>query len=232
MLDAVYRERPSVVDHAVVWSATADSAREDHRVLPDGCMDLLWVGDELLVAGPDTGAYLASWTPSKTYVGLRFGAGVGPHVVGVPAHELRDQRVRLAEIWPSARVRRLCERLAMSDDAGAVLELMATARLEESGLPDSVTTATFQLLDSGRSVDEVADTVGLSVRQLHRRSVASFGYGPKTLARVLRVNRALDLGRQGSSPAEAAAVAGYADQAHLAREVRSLTGSTFTTLMS
>ncbi|WP_143615380.1 helix-turn-helix domain-containing protein, partial [Streptomyces sparsogenes] len=59
---------------------------------------------------------------------------------------------------------------------------------------------------------------------LHRRSLAAFGYGPKTLARVLRLNRALDAARAGTAFAEVAALAGYADQAHLAREVKALTG--------
>ncbi|MGW5695942.1 helix-turn-helix domain-containing protein, partial [Streptomyces asiaticus] len=61
-------------------------------------------------------------------------------------------------------------------------------------------------------------------RQLHRRSLAAFGYGPKTLGRVLRLNRALDLARTGLPFAEVAATAGYADQAHLARDVRALAG--------
>ncbi|OMI40139.1 AraC family transcription regulator [Streptomyces sparsogenes DSM 40356] len=59
---------------------------------------------------------------------------------------------------------------------------------------------------------------------MHRRSLAAFGYGPKTLARVLRLNRALDAARAGTAFAEVAALAGYADQAHLAREVKALTG--------
>lgn len=81
-------------------------------------------------------------------------------------------------------------------------------------------------------MSEVAATVGLSERQLHRRSLAAFGYGPKTLTRVLRLNRALTLARGGVPYAEVALVAGYADQAHLAREVRALAGLPLSRLLA
>ncbi|OSC73969.1 transcriptional regulator, partial [Streptomyces sp. BF-3] len=71
-----------------------------------------------------------------------------------------------------------------------------------------------------------AAEVGLGARQLHRRSLAAFGYGPKTLARILRLQRALALVRTGLPFAEAASAAGCTDQAHLAREMRDLAGTT------
>ena len=70
--------------------------------------------------------------------------------------------------------------------------------------------------------------MGLGARQLHRRSLDAFGYGPKTLARVLRLQRALAFVRAGTPYAQAALAAGCADQAHLARETRELAGLTLT----
>jgi transcriptional regulator GlxA family with amidase domain len=79
-------------------------------------------------------------------------------------------------------------------------------------------------------VAALAEMVGLSERQLHRRCVAAFGYGPKTLDRVLRLQRFLALGRSAQGRpgglAELAADAGYADQAHLAHDCRALAGAT------
>ncbi|MFD3682356.1 helix-turn-helix domain-containing protein, partial [Streptomyces sp. NPDC058613] len=77
-------------------------------------------------------------------------------------------------------------------------------------------------------VAAVAAAVGLGERRLHRRSLDAFGYGPRTLGRVLRMRRALALARSGMRYAEVAHAAGYADQAHLAREVRALAGTTLT----
>ncbi|WP_116951713.1 helix-turn-helix domain-containing protein [Jiangella endophytica] len=227
----MYRERPSTIAHAVVWSSTVATA-EEHRVLPDGCLDLLWSSDRLVVAGPDTVAHLASWRPGTPFVGLRFAAGVGPRVLGLPAHELRDQRVPLDTLWPGADVRRLAERLAEATDPGTLLESVAERRLGEAPPADPVVERVAWRLSQGAAVGAVAREVGLSARQLHRRSLDAFGYGPKTLARVLRLNRALELGRSGTPAADAAFAAGYADQAHLSREVRSLTGVTLTTLVA
>jgi transcriptional regulator GlxA family with amidase domain len=87
-------------------------------------------------------------------------------------------------------------------------------------------------LGAGRPVAATADELGIGARQLHRRSLAAFGYGPKTLARVLRLQRALTLARSGLPFAETAARAGFADQAHLARDVRELAGMPLTDLLA
>ena len=70
----------------------------------------------------------------------------------------------------------------------------------------------------------IAGRAGLSERQLHRRCLDAFGYGLKTLARIRRMTRAVSLIGAGTPAADAAYRAGYADQAHLGREVKALTG--------
>src|SRR3954447_20804196 len=109
-----YSERPAAVPGTVSW-ARADPAGTRRtpfvRVLPDGCLDLIWFRGELLVAGPDTVAQLVPITPGGRYLGLRFGPGLGPAVLGVPAVELRDARVPLSQLWPERRVRELADRL-------------------------------------------------------------------------------------------------------------------------
>ncbi|MDG4859610.1 helix-turn-helix domain-containing protein, partial [Streptomyces sp. T-3] len=102
------------------------------------------------------------------------------------------------------------------------LEAVALRRGEEIEPPDGLVREVVARLDAGRSVAGTADELGIGARRLHRRSLAAFGYGPKTLARVLRLQRALVLARDGLPYADTAAVAGYADQAHLARDVREL----------
>ncbi|MEV0370186.1 helix-turn-helix domain-containing protein [Streptomyces sp. NPDC050636] len=250
---AAYRERASRLPGAVLWTkATGSSARP---VLPDGCTDLIWSAGRLLVAGPDTGPHLPETVPADSgpdsvagrggapAVGLRFAPGQGPSVFGVPAHELRNLRVPLEDLWPAGRVREAAERVAASGAPGRVLEETAAGRLREAadlaGLADwadradrsglsgrsARTAAIAAALARGRPVADVALSAGLSARQLHRHSLDAFGYGPKTLARVLRFVRALDLARSGMPYAEVAARAGFADQAHLAREVKSLAGA-------
>ena len=79
---------------------------------------------------------------------------------------------------------------------------------------------------AGERVATIATAVGLSARQLQRRSREAFGYGPQLLTRILRLGEALALARRGVPLAAVAATCGYADQAHLADDVRSLAGTT------
>ena len=84
------------------------------------------------------------------------------------------------------------------------------------------------------SVPELARAIGLSERPLHRRCLAAFGYGPTVLARILRLQRALQLARSHHGPLRLAALAagaGYFDQQHLAHEVRAIMGTTPTRLL-
>ncbi|MFE0193017.1 helix-turn-helix domain-containing protein [Streptomyces sp. NPDC058989] len=229
-----YRERPSGLAGAVLWTTTTTASARP--VLPDGCMDLIWSEGRLLVAGPDTGPYRPEGVPPGTcYVGVRFAPGQGPCVLGLPARELRDRRVPLADLWPAGAVGELAGRAAAAEEPGAiarVLEEAAAARLSEASAPDGRTAAVATALARGRPVAEVARAVALSERQLHRLSLDAFGYGPKTLTRVLRLVRALDLARRGTPYAEVALRAGYADQAHLAREVKSLAGAPMGVLLA
>jgi AraC-like DNA-binding protein len=80
------------------------------------------------------------------------------------------------------------------------------------------------MLRGSAGVMNLAGSVGLSERQLHRRCLDAFGYGPKMLDRVLRMNLALDRARTGEALADVAVLTGYADQAHLTRDVKALTG--------
>ncbi|MEU1213090.1 helix-turn-helix domain-containing protein [Streptomyces sp. NPDC005790] len=224
-MGARYEERTSRFADAVLWAW--DGPRGPGRpVLPDGCMDLLWVGGRLLVAGPDTRAFTPAAALSGSCVGIRFAPGTAPALLGVPAYELRDRRVALDALWPGREVRGLTERIAAADEPAAVLEGIALRRAARTGPADPLTVAVAARLRQGCSVAATAHAVGLGARQLHRRSLAAFGYGPKTLARVLRLQRALDLVRTGTPYAEAAYAAGCTDQAHLAREMRDLAGTT------
>ncbi|MCX5188071.1 helix-turn-helix domain-containing protein [Streptomyces sp. NPDC059837] len=218
----MYVERASRLAGAVVWSRGASGSTVG-AVLPDGCMDLLWNEGRLLVAGPDTRAYVAESTTGR-WAGVRFHPGTGPTFLGVPAHELRDLRVGLADLWPASEVRRLTARVAAAADPVTALEQVALDRAAAVEPPDPLLREVVTALDAGRSIAATADRLGLSARQLHRRSLTAFGYGPKTLARVLRLQRALALARSGLPFAETATRSGFADQAHLARDVRELAG--------
>lgn len=194
-----------------------DEPRHVQRVLPDGCMDLLWDGRELLVAGPDTVPHPAAREPGDELVGLRFVPGALPGLLGVPASELRDRRVPLAELHPALA------RPGPDGRTGAQRLLALALALPGSG-PERSAPALVARIGAGAGAGATADALGWTTRTLHRRCLESFGYGPSVLRRVLRFRRATALLYAGVAPAEVAARAGYADQPHLSREVRALAG--------
>ncbi|MFI5680275.1 helix-turn-helix domain-containing protein [Streptomyces cellulosae] len=226
----MYAERASRLTGAVVWTNTP-SGPGTAPVLPDGCMDLLWNEGRLLVAGPDTHAYVTHGRPSD-WAGVRFCPGTAPALLGVPAHQLRDRRVPLSDLRPASEVRRLTAQVNAAPDPTTGLEQVALRWAGAADRPDPLLQRLVTALDAGRPVAATADELGLGARQLHRRSLAAFGYGPKTLARVLRLQRALALARAGVPFAETAARSGFADQAHLARDVRELAGMPLSRLLA
>jgi AraC-like DNA-binding protein len=223
-----YWERPTLVTGAVLWGDVVTRSRGPIPILPDGCLDLLWDGHQLLVAGPDSTARWHQSPRGAAYVALRFSGGTGPALLGVPAHELLDTTVGLAELWPSRSARALAEGVAA--DPVRALAAWAVERSSSCAV-DPLGPRVLAMATTGTPVATMADRLGLSLRQLHRLCLPTFGYGPRRLARVLRLGRSLEAARTGGTLAQAAASCGYADHAHLSREVRAFTGMTPTMLV-
>lgn len=194
-----------------VWRS--DGQRPTH-VLPDGCMDLIELNGSIAVAGPDTASFVSEHE-SVEVTGMRFHPGVLPRLLGVPAAELLNDRVPLAELRPDVRG-------SLADVTGQLLNGEPTKETAPWSLPQlgAVTNA----LGHGAAVSDVASEIGWSTRHLQRQCVNVYGYGPAMLRRVLRFRRAVAMLRAEASVAETTARVGYADQPHLHREVRTFSG--------
>ncbi len=111
----------------------------------------------------------------------------------------------------------------------ATVETALAARLADASPPDRRMRAATRWLARhpvGR-IEDLAAFLDIGPRRLHRHFTAAVGYGPKTFQRVLRLQRVL--AQAGREPlvgrlADIALDAGYADQAHMSREIRALTG--------
>jgi AraC-like DNA-binding protein len=216
-----YVERPVSSRLAVcTWEQIAEVQRAQH-VVPDACVDLIWTGERVIVAGPDTGPRWVTLGPGSRLVGVRLRPGVAGGVLGVPASELRDVSPDAVDVLGRDCAIALLDALLAGADAHAVLvDAVHRRHIRE---PDPLIGAAVAALGRpGATVGDVADDLGVSARQLQRRVGHAVGYGPKMLARVLRFGR---LQRLGPAPlAELALDAGYADQAHMTAEVTRLAG--------
>jgi AraC-like DNA-binding protein len=220
----VYKERASVIEGAIAWQAVHDGSV---RVLPDGCMDLLWMDGRVVVAGPDAVAHVHAATAGERVLGLRFRPGVLPSLLGVPAEHLVGRRVPLGQVVDGARWRPVIspdqDPLDLPDPTATFEHLVRPALTPDPVAPEGWDLAA-RSLERGMPVAELAQVLGYSERQLSRRCRQHVGYGPAHLRRVLRLQRALALRREGARPSAAAALAGYADASHLHRDARDLAG--------
>lgn len=220
---ASYATRRGARTGATLWKVSSHGPEK--HVAPDGVMDLMWFDDRLVVAGPDTRAWVAETRADQVTWGLQLAPGVAYALLGVPAHELTDQRIELSElVAPPVHIDAEFE-----DDATDALERTFIALWTRAD-PERSVLRTAASLDraarTGMSVRATAELHDQSERSLRRLSNRLFGYGPKTLTRIHRFQYALHLARAGRPLIDAAATAGYADQAHFNRESKRLTGAT------
>lgn len=202
-------------------------------VVPDGCVDLLWVGGQLVVAGPDVTAHHPLLPPGDPVVAVRFQPGAALRWLGLPMSEIAGRQLDLGEFgrpWARGLADRIGEARTVAERI-ARLEAELALVAPRIALPAPEMALAFRRLGRGPAeagLVALRDRIGISERSLRRRCHEAFGYGPKTLDRILRFQRFLRLAAAGEEVALSglAAAAGYADQAHLTREVRRLSGLT------
>lgn len=219
------------------------SAPCSQRVLPDGRMDLVahaicgpdgelqrvW----LAIAGPADQWSGVSVQAGMLSLGIRFCIGWGGMCLGVSPVDLRNQVLVgtpvVARLGPWARAlieaRQLCElRQALESTAAAL-----AARAEPTAGQRRALQAIAQLMRGDDAAHDIAaPQARASVRTLRRDVQQAAGLSLRTLAGVLRFQRAIALlhARATVSLADLADRAGYADQAHMTREFRRFGGFT------
>lgn len=211
------------------WRETITVGSHSDGIHPDGSIDIVWDGSELVVFGPRTRSTVAAEARQGSVVGVRLRPGSTRAMLGEVATALTDRTVPLENFWGSS-ARAAVTRLHAAGPEHATSELSAliVERGQTVPPPDRLIPRVVELADHQRTVRQISQEVGLSERQLFRRCVDEIGYGPKHLVRVLRLQGLLGLARRlpDAGLAALAASAGYADQAHMSRECRALTGLT------
>ena len=157
-----------------------------------------------------------------------------PALFPVCASEIADRIVKLSDVWQpdlANEMERAVLQTTNDDVQVAAMTKAVEAQLDIVGLNriDPIV-ASFEAIarnDSTKRVEEAAQLLGLSARQLERRCLAGFGLSPKA---VLQRCRFLDMASamRGMSDADETELAAlrYFDQSHLNREFRRYTGMT------
>lgn len=237
-----YREfsvSPNLADYFLCfWKQVVVGSRAyAHRVLPDACVDIVFINDDPpVVVGPWTEPFTVRLAAGTKIVGARLHPGRAPDLLGMPAAELLNRSAPLSEVWGQNRAR-FSPVLDLARSASRRLRLAETL-LRATSLAkqaDPVVTASIRWLahHSHGRVEQLSQRIGISHRQLQRRFSTAVGYGPKTFQSVLRFQRLLSLASEPGAQhsfADLAVVSGYADQAHMTREARRFANCTPTIL--
>lgn len=239
-----YREFPvpaSLADHFLcLWTqAIFGSPEYSHQVLPDGCVDIVFIDDEPpIVVGPWTSPFTATFASGTQITGARLSPGHAFGVLGIPASELLNRSVPLNVLWKRRKVAlfdRVFEKQSLTARRLVLSEVLSYG-IASAVPPDETVVASARWLAQHPhgQLKQLSRCIGISERQLHRRFSTAIGYGPKLFQSVLRFQRFLfwiAKVRRSHSLAHGAASAGYADQSHMTREVRRFAGDLPTALL-
>ncbi|HEY1607175.1 MAG TPA: helix-turn-helix domain-containing protein [Allosphingosinicella sp.] len=220
------------------WSSAAAAPAGGsvlHRILPDGCMDLLFDfaaagAGRATIVGTMSRPLLVTSAGATDLFGIRFRPGGLIGFLPLAAAELTDDRVDLAAV-AGRLAGELWDRLAEAppDRRAAIAEAALLARLPSSGLVDPYVRHCVARLEATRGALPIARleaSTGLGGRQIERKFAHHVGLAPKTFARIVRFRSLLSAAWTAGPRdwAGLAAEAGYADQPHLVREFKGFAG--------
>ena len=206
------------------WRMTigGDSSLEvAHVATPDGCMEIIrrlrgrssWDGEQpaQFVAGLSTRAAELRLSGNSSFVGLRLWPWTWNRIAIVSSDLLIDRWADLAVAAPN---------FEMPDEAGVTFAAL------DPNLMSAEEVSLVEAILASSSAGELVRRSGRSSRWLQRWFARNVGIPPRAFFRLLRFSSAFDqLPATSDSLAGHAVDHGFADQAHMSREFRSMSGT-------
>jgi AraC-like DNA-binding protein len=208
-----------------VFEVAAAAGEIQHPIpLTGGVIVALLPGSEPVLTGPRVHPLVVPVHGGEIHYGVHLLPGAVESLIGIPAAVLRDQ-AGPARLWIDEAV---CASFRTAADPAGHLVNVLSALAARAAEPDAVVMSAVRAIlatDGAASIAELARASGLSPRHFRRRFTALVGLSPKELARLRRLRASAAAAVvEGRSWADAANEHGFADQAHLVREFRSLLG--------
>jgi AraC-like DNA-binding protein len=216
---------------ASYWTLHVEVAPARVRVIPDGCVDLVFDLDraEAHVSGVVLAPFEATHDRPTRLLGATLRPGAAPSLLGRGVRDLPAGWQPLeAALGPAARA--LAGQLREAGDVSQAIALLETFFLARLGRTDARVDAAVHAIASteGRvGIGGLARKSGASARNLSRLFGECVGIPPKRFARIVRAQAALRRLSEVPAPdlAAIAAELGFADHAHMTREVRAVAGA-------
>ncbi len=231
------------------WSldAEAEAQPAKQRVLPDGCMEMLFnYGDQYrqyledgtvilqpkcFVFGQISKFLEIEPTGITGILSVRFHPdGLSPFI-DIPVAQFDNRACSLDELFGNdGRV--LSEEVLLADDHSkriAIVERFFLDRLPGREMIDSITKSCVDMILQSKGqvmVTELADSMNITRRNMERKFISLIGMSPKQLSRVTRLQATIKMLRENrfTSLTSLAYENGYYDQAHFIKDFKDFTG--------
>jgi AraC-like DNA-binding protein len=208
-----------------------------HRVVPDGCVDIVFgltstsYGGAASVVGTMTKPIFAELRGKVNYTAIRFLPGGALRFLDNPMHDFTDRIVPL-EAVSGKEGRNLAQDLISQNQIEGKIRLIEsylTRRLNDNCRSDAAVEGALRCILRNRGnirIRELARISGGSERQLRRKFAQWVGVGPKVLCRIIRFQHVLQMLGRGSrhNVLFAALDSGYYDQSHFIHEFHAYYG--------
>ncbi|TMU85841.1 AraC family transcriptional regulator [Bacillus sp. BHET2] len=226
---------------ACYWSLDyyASDTPETHRILPDGCVDIIV---DLTASSPSKGAFITglmtrfetlTFTNEQHFFGIRLFSKHARGFLHYPVQEFIDDRVYLEDVWGM-------EGLLFTEEIQEALGTLERMDIVETKLihllrslgnhriPDSLQTSLHYIfMNHGmNSIQTLAEKVSYSERTIRRVFKEELGVSPKEFSRIIRFQSMLKNlhSVQNGSLMEVALHYGYYDHAHFTNEFKHFYG--------
>lgn len=225
----------------------AHAAPVKQRVVPDGCMEMIFHYGDLyrqyledgssrvqprsFVFGQITQYIEIAPTGVSGIVAARFlPEGLTPFLT-IPVSNLENKAVSLSELFSENGKQVEDEVVAATDNLQRIklIETFLLSRLSDPQTIDSITKTCVEVIFASKGqlgMKEVADKTNNNRRNIERKFTAAIGLSPKQLSRAVRLQAAIKkLHEQNfTSLTSLAYENGYYDQAHFIKDFKEFTG--------
>jgi len=195
-------------------------------VLPDACIDIVFdIKNNLkpIIMTPMIKAETLNLGKKFHYIGIRFKPGVFSKQLDLSSVIGKQQNlndvIRLA-VSALKHNSLLRHDECLFDDLQDTVQILLDAHIIMRNIYIENTVGGLQY---GLSVGAIAEKLGVSERQLHRSVLRQTGFSPVQLRRVIRLQSVLSSGEP---------LLRFADQSHLIKEFKSVTGVSYKSYVS
>ena len=238
------------------WTLESDNSDPNDApapILPDGCVELILNcgqpfqeikenGERIrqpahFVVGQMTQPVLIAPTGAVELIGIRFHPGGTIPFLAQPQHELTNRIIELGAIdstFEKEFVGALARSRALTSRVNAI-DTYLTRRAQAFAGDQRLLKLTANAVRVGGriTIERLADSAGVSARQLERRFLGEVGLGPKLFCRILRFQQVFRAVAEDSAGWAALAIdCGYYDQAHLIRDFQEFAHQTPAALLA